>query len=991
MAIAVLILIAVGAPAGVDATLNDLWFIDAATGWAVGDGGTILHTNTGGRTWTVDTVGSDAELRAVRFDDTRGGWIAGGRPGPFPPAGAGLLLRMVDRTATDRHWADVPLDECGWLDDLWSADGSKAWIAGERGSLSPAGVWSTSSTGRSWKPASRAAAGRILALDMAHFGRGVAVGSDGLILPLRRRGVAPYQPERVTRADLHAAWHRTPTQAVVVGDDATVLLEAAGGREWRRGRVDLPAGLAPLLDLRDVCFADQQHGWAVGQPAGYVLRTTDGGATWSPAPAGAELSLAGVHFVDTKTGFAVGEAGTVCRTLDGGNSWAACGPSTEVEKNFAVLVISAATETTQWPLLAHLGGVKRWRCAYVQVGADASSDGRLGTRLAARAVACSAVRVLPNLPISRTRDGDAGVDAVLAQWSAHLDRDVETEITRWLVAAIRSYRPAVVVVGDPSGESGGPESAVVARLALRAVEQASDEAAHDDLALIGLHPHSVRRTWTAQDEAYTGQGADAQLVSYLGDASALLGETSYYAAIRAMTYLAEPRDYRRPPMQAWFAMGTSPNDRQARRFCGGLGLGASYRQGPGKREFHGDVDAEQRLAELPAIQRALWAQKRLARGKVQRLLNHAADAAKQHPETIAPADVVLEAAETALDEGRTVDHQEAMRVFLQIGRRHPAWGRWALRSGARQGSTEHLLAEGNGFAGWEARRDSAGAWLNALAEQEPAVLGEPSYLAARAFISRQAGQVEESLAALHHLARRGETTDWGVFAAREAWLVRPERSDVSRPPTLTARIPAAPSEGVEIDGRLAESFWSRLPHLTLARADGGREDAALRTTARVACSEQFLYVAFVAGRYSPEEASDRRSDRGGTAATDTIEVLLDVDRDGLTAWSVGVDGLGFVDRVDDDFGWDLPASAVFASQTGEDGQGVIEMALPLKALFGGRPQPGYAVGLQLHRRVRADAARGGRPIDLWWARSADGTGGDPSAPRAFGVATFGAG
>jgi len=68
-------------------------------------------------------------------------------------------------------------------------------------------------------------------------------------------------------------------------------------------------------------LADGKIGTAVG---GYsstpstILRTTDGGATWTPQSSGTRSPLFGVSFVDANTGIAVGEAGIILRTNTGG-------------------------------------------------------------------------------------------------------------------------------------------------------------------------------------------------------------------------------------------------------------------------------------------------------------------------------------------------------------------------------------------------------------------------------------------------------------------------------------------------------------------------------------------------------------------------------------------------------------------------------------------------------------------------------------------------
>ena len=81
------------------------------------------------------------------------------------------------------------------------------------------------------------------------------------------------------------------------------------------------------LNLNDVHFADASNGWVVGDAVGVtgdggILRTTDGGATWSKV-SGITTDLYGVDFIDASNGWAVGSGGAILRTTDGGATWSA--------------------------------------------------------------------------------------------------------------------------------------------------------------------------------------------------------------------------------------------------------------------------------------------------------------------------------------------------------------------------------------------------------------------------------------------------------------------------------------------------------------------------------------------------------------------------------------------------------------------------------------------------------------------------------------------
>jgi photosystem II stability/assembly factor-like uncharacterized protein len=111
-----------------------------------------------------------------------------------------------------------------------------------------------------------------------------------------------------------------------------IMATSDGGGSWTRQ-------YAGQADLNQVDFVDGQHGWAAG--GGTLLRTADGGATWTPLAEPCQGELSSLHFVSPVVGYAVAAAaapadspspggpyttatgGTLLRTGDGGATWSA--------------------------------------------------------------------------------------------------------------------------------------------------------------------------------------------------------------------------------------------------------------------------------------------------------------------------------------------------------------------------------------------------------------------------------------------------------------------------------------------------------------------------------------------------------------------------------------------------------------------------------------------------------------------------------------------
>ena len=108
------------------------------------------------------------------------------------------------------------------------------------------------------------------------------------------------------------------------------------------------------FSLKALSFPDGQHGWVVGG-YGSVLRTSDGGKSWSQLerPTGSDLHA--VHFLNPLVGYAAGRTGTkdpktgaethgieILCTKDGGEAWRRC---YQDDESFSVFQIATTSES----------------------------------------------------------------------------------------------------------------------------------------------------------------------------------------------------------------------------------------------------------------------------------------------------------------------------------------------------------------------------------------------------------------------------------------------------------------------------------------------------------------------------------------------------------------------------------------------------------------------------------------------------------------------
>ena len=93
-----------------------------------------------------------------------------------------------------------------------------------------------------------------------------------------------------------------------------VLRTVDGGETW--SRISIPT----KVELFHLDFVNKNRGWIVGD-MGVILATTDGGNNWTKQNSRTEETLYNVDFRDKNDGYAVGTNGTILRTENGGRNW----------------------------------------------------------------------------------------------------------------------------------------------------------------------------------------------------------------------------------------------------------------------------------------------------------------------------------------------------------------------------------------------------------------------------------------------------------------------------------------------------------------------------------------------------------------------------------------------------------------------------------------------------------------------------------------------
>jgi photosystem II stability/assembly factor-like uncharacterized protein len=434
-------------------SVHGFFFVDASTGFAVGDASLLLATTDGGATWAPRDLGlaTPTDLRSINCASAtlcviateRGDQLVrtadGGASSSLvtpsaDPVHAAAFASATRIAAVGAIGATAISDDGGAtfspiggrLTGSYSrvragAQPGTAFAPGDNGSLAR-----TVDGGRTWTRGNVSTSEDVLDVSFPTAQAGFALDVAGGLFATADGGATWRALDTGTTARPQAILAPTPATVLVVGPvgvrrsvDAGDSFAAVRGRAVARARlggVD-PAGRAVF---------------AYG--AGAIVRSSDRGRTWTTVPRPSRRSLVrALDFVDARHGFLLDSAGVLWRTSDGGRRW---GLQLGVATNRAT-GLSFASRTRGYLVIPTFGDVGR-PSGFLLRTTDAGrtwhpqfvvSTPILGTGVAATAGGTDYLLGTPASLLASTTGGDAGQPSTIALSTAHRRYARPTRVT----------------------------------------------------------------------------------------------------------------------------------------------------------------------------------------------------------------------------------------------------------------------------------------------------------------------------------------------------------------------------------------------------------------------------------------------------------------------------------------------------------------------------------------------------------------------------------
>lgn len=369
--------------------LTQLSFINNATGWIAGNGGTLLKTTNGGSSWTSQFAGHLDKITGLEFPDSLNGFMSASSE-LYVSINSGqswsIRFRFPSKTITALFFLN--------------ADTGLVAVTDFGGNTE---IQRTLNGGNNWTVVSTFNGSSINDIEINASGNGLACGTNGQMLRSVNYGLT-WNPVTIGGAGNLTSVSIAANQVVYCIDEFQVYKSTDSGNTF--SGIGSPGAGAVL---KSVSFRNQNNG-AVSCAGGQIYSTTDGGSNWSLYNGNPITDLMAISYTGTNTIYSCGTVGEIVKSSDGGQNWNNLNARSTEAPLRAVDAVSANT--------AYAAGLAGTILKTTNTGlswtAQVSNAGGEDLFDIAMANANTGVAVGSNGTIVRTTDGGANWDFIFS-------------------------------------------------------------------------------------------------------------------------------------------------------------------------------------------------------------------------------------------------------------------------------------------------------------------------------------------------------------------------------------------------------------------------------------------------------------------------------------------------------------------------------------------------------------------------------------------------
>jgi uncharacterized repeat protein (TIGR01451 family) len=263
----------------------------------------LYKSTNGGQTWAPLPFTAPKQVRRIHWFDELHGWTA---------LDSNVVGRTVDGGIT---WAYHTLPNFGnnwpWKFNF-PTDPQHGFLLTEEGY-----VFKTEDGGVGWTYLVTPSSGRIFDLDFINNQTGWVAGGFGLLAKSTNSGNSWTYQVKGRIDNIHDVCFQGTTRAWVVGDNRLTLVSNDKGISWDHVEIDT----ALFNTYRDIHFVSPMVGFAAHTYG--ISKTTDGGLSWARKTQwwSQGTNISKLFFLSPSLGWATGEFGNLIKTTDGGETW----------------------------------------------------------------------------------------------------------------------------------------------------------------------------------------------------------------------------------------------------------------------------------------------------------------------------------------------------------------------------------------------------------------------------------------------------------------------------------------------------------------------------------------------------------------------------------------------------------------------------------------------------------------------------------------------